>query len=103
FRKISALELEVDRDRTRFDAFGAFIIDAAEVLGDAADKAEPARKLVDSISRLIWGAKNEEETKQLPSPPERKQIEPPRPEDVFGDFNDGDEDAPPVCDDKVPF
>lgn len=102
-KKISALELEVDRDRTRFDTFGAFIIDAAEVLGDAADKAEPARKWVDSISRLFWGAKNEEETKQLPSPPDRKQIEPPRSDDSFGDFNDGDENPPSGFDDKVPF
>lgn len=103
FEKISALEQEVDRDRTRFDIYGAFVIEVAGVIGDATEKVEPLRKWVDSISRLIWGTKEEEEAKQLPSPPERKQIEPPRPEDAFGDFGEGDENNPPDSEDKVPF
>jgi hypothetical protein len=40
---------------------------------------------------LIWGAKKEEETKQLPPPRERKQIEPPRTRNSpkgGGDFDD---------------
>ena len=103
YLKISALEQEVDRDRTRFDVYAAFIIEATSVTGDAIKKLEPLRKWVDSITQLISVAKNEEETKQLPSPPERKQIEPPRSEDSFGDFNDGDEKPPSGFDDKVPF
>lgn len=32
-----------------------------------------------------------------------EQIEPPRSEDSFGDFNDADGNNPPDFDDKVPF
>jgi len=103
FLKISALEQEVDRDGTRFDTYAALVIEVAGVLGDAADKLEPVRKIMDSMSRLIWGSKNEEEAKQLPSPPERKQIEPPHSDDSLGDMNDGDENPPSGFDDKVPF
>lgn len=78
-KQLDAFLAEVDRDRTRFEAWGAVVIDAAEVLGDAAERAEPARKWIDSISRLIWGAKmDEDEAKRLPAPREVKQIEPPR-------------------------
>jgi hypothetical protein len=80
-KKLDAFVVEVDRDRTRFEAWGAVMVQAAEVLGDAADKAEPARKWLDSIGRLIWGAKNDEDTKQLSPPKEVKQIEPPRSSD----------------------
>jgi hypothetical protein len=76
FDKLNDFAKEVDRDRTRFEMWGAVVVQAAEVLGDAAEAAEPARKWVDSISRLIWGAKEKEnETKQLPPPKEVKQIE----------------------------
>ena len=78
FGKIGALEQEVDRDRTRLEAYGALIIESAGILGDVGEKLEPYRKWLDTIGKLIWGAKKEEETKQLPPPSERKQIEPPR-------------------------
>ena len=66
------------------------MIQAAEVLGDAADKAEPARKWLDSISRLIWGAKNDEDAaKQLPAPKEVKQIEPPKKSDMDDEIRGG--------------
>jgi hypothetical protein len=81
-KRLDAFVAEVDRDRTRFEAWGAVVIQAAEVLGDSAEKAEPARKWLDSIGRLIWGAKNDEDAaKQLPPPKEVKQIEPPRSSD----------------------
>lgn len=52
-------------------------------MGDSAEKAEPARKWLDSISRLIWGAKtDEEEAKRLPGPREIKQIEGPKKADM---------------------
>jgi hypothetical protein len=88
-KKLDAFAAEVDKDRMRYEAWGAVVIDAAEVLGEAADKAAPARKWIDSISRLIWGAKmDEEEAKRLPAPREVKQIEPPRKSDT---------------DDEIPF
>ena len=74
--KLNAFAAEVDRDRTRFETWGAVVIQAADVFGEAAEKAEPARKWLDSIGRLIWGAKQEEdEAKRLPAPKEIKQIE----------------------------
>lgn len=79
FDRLNDFAKELDRDRTRFESWGAVVIQAAEVLGDAAEAAEPARKWLDSIGRLIWGAKEKEnETKQLPPPKEIKQIEPPK-------------------------
>lgn len=84
---------EVDRDRTRFEAWGAVVIQAAEVLGEAADKAEPARKWFDSIGRLIWGAKEKEnEAKQLPAPKEVKKIE--RRKDDTEKKDDSDDEIP---------
>ncbi|MBI5262554.1 MAG: hypothetical protein HY852_12145 [Bradyrhizobium sp.] len=84
--KLNDFAKEVDRDRTRFEAWGAVVIQAAEVFGEAAERAEPARKWLDSIGRLIWGAKeNETETKHLPPPKEVKKI---------GKRSDLDDDIP---------
>ena len=74
YKAINALELEIDRDRSRLGIFGDFVIKAAGILGDAAEKAEPARKWIDSISRLIWGAEMKERTEALPAPAERREI-----------------------------
>ena len=94
FGKIGALEQEVDRDRTRLEAYGALVIESAGVLGDAVEKLEPLRKWFDSIGQLIWGAKKEEETKQLPPPGERKQIEPPRAPKPSGKRGNLDDEIP---------
>jgi len=48
------------------------------VLGDAADKLAPVKRLIDSVAGLIWGNKHAEQTKQLPSPETRKQIPGPK-------------------------
>ncbi len=77
--KLNSFASEVDRDRTRLEAWGNFTIEVAGVMGDAAEKLEPIRKWVDSISRLIWGARAEEKP-MLPAPQERKRIEPPKPQ-----------------------
>jgi len=88
-KRLDAFVAEVDRDRTRFEAWAAVVIQAAEVLGDAAEKAEPARKWLDSIGRLIWGAKNDEyAAKQIHPPREVRRIEPPKKPDM---------------DDEIPF
>jgi hypothetical protein len=79
YAKINALEIEFDRDRTRFDAFGAFFIEVAGVVGEAANKMEPVRKLIDSIAKLFGAAKSyEDENPQLPPHREPKKIEAPR-------------------------
>jgi hypothetical protein len=75
--RLNDLQSEVDRDRFRYQILAAFTIEAAGVLGEAADRMEPVRQFIDSISGLIWGTKHAEQTKSLPAPPPRKQIPPP--------------------------
>lgn len=94
FLKIGALEQEVERDRTRFEAYAALVIESAGILGDAADKLEPVRKWLDTIGRVIWGAKKEEDAKQLPPPPELKRIQPPQTAEQLPENGNLDDDIP---------
>jgi hypothetical protein len=75
---LSALQTEVDKSRSGYEVFGAFIVETAGVLGEAAEKMEPIRKIIDSVAGLIWGTRHAERTKSLPAPGPRKQISPPK-------------------------
>jgi hypothetical protein len=77
FNKLNDLQKEVDRERTRFDAFAALAVEAAGVIGDVVEKTQ-VLKILDGIARVMWGSKKEEEMKQLPAPTTPKRIEPPR-------------------------
>jgi hypothetical protein len=79
FARLNALQDEVDRDRFRFQIFGAMVIEMGGILGTAAERMEPARKLLDSIAGVIWGTKRAEQTKSLPPPTVPRRIPPPRP------------------------
>lgn len=81
YAKINALENEVDRDRTRFDALMALILEGSSATGKAAENLEPVTKRIREITEAFGKVKEEEEehTQQLPAPEERKRIEPPRP------------------------
>ena len=77
FGRLNSLAQEVDREGTRTDRFFAFAADAAFVLGDMANKAEPFLKEVKDILKIVTHAraKNEgialpegEEILKLPSP-----------------------------------
>ena len=80
YRKISALENEVDRDRTRFDAFMALFLESSNATGKAAENLKPLTDRIREISDIFGKAKAEEDehTPALPSPDERKRNEPPR-------------------------
>lgn len=80
FAKIAALENEINRERTRFDALAALWVEVCEKIGDGVEKLEPLRKLIDSVGNLIGAAKKEEETQahRLPAPKTPKQIAPPK-------------------------
>jgi hypothetical protein len=65
--KLTELEKEVSRDRFQYKILAAFIIEASGVVGEAAKRLEPARKLIDSISHLLYGAKQSEH-QSLPPP-----------------------------------
>ena len=93
--KLTDLQKEVDRDRTRFDSYAALVMEVADATGEAIDRSK-VQSLLNSIGRVIWGAKREEEElRRLPPRVEPKQIEPPR--------------APPASrkggdmDDEIPF
>jgi hypothetical protein len=77
-RCLENLQSEVDRDRSRFEVYGALVIEAAGILGTAAEKLEPIRKTLDSIAGLIWGAHHAEQTPRLEAPQRPKQIPPPK-------------------------
>ena len=100
YDKLSELENEVNRDRTRFDANMALILECVNIAGTAADKIEPLRKFIDSITGLIKAAKDQEDaaTVMLGAPPEKKKIEPPRkqlgPPTQSNEADDLDDDIP---------
>jgi chromosome segregation ATPase len=104
FDKLAAFQNEVDRDRTRFESFAAAIVELGDAIGEGSQKAEPLRRLLSSIARVIHGSK-EEKLKELRRPVERKQIEPP------GPFGRSTGPKPPTLqkslaedlDDEIPF
>ena len=86
--KLNVFAADVDRERTRLEAWGNIAIEVAGIAGDAAEKLEPVRKWLDSIARVIWGVQTEARP-SLPGPKEQKRIEPPR--------------VRPTPDDEIPF
>lgn len=77
--KILALEMELARERTRFEVIAALFLESATVVGQAGEKLEPWRKWIDLIANLFGLAKDKDvHNPSLPSPEERKQIEPPK-------------------------
>ena len=76
-KTLNDLQKEVDRNRTRFDVFASLVMAVADTAGEAIERSH-VRPLLDSIARVIWGVKKDEEMKRLPPRAEPKQIEPPR-------------------------
>lgn len=101
YAKIGALENEVDRDRTRFEALTALILEAADTGGNAAKKLKPVREFINSITGLIKAAKDGEEAvaQRLPPPSERNRIEGPRKQLPAPDASS----ESPEVDDEIPF
>jgi hypothetical protein len=79
FKKLIELRHEVERNRTRFDSYAALAIESSGVVGDVVEKSK-VLKVLDSIAKVFWNSKAEQETKRLPAPPTPKRIEPPRAE-----------------------
>lgn len=101
FDKIAKLEDEVNRDRTRFDAVMALILETAGTGGEAAKRLEPVRKFIDSITGLLKEAKEGEDkaSPRLEAPNERKRIEGPPKKIAAPD----PKKQPPDWDDEIPF
>jgi hypothetical protein len=69
--RLNAFAAEVDRDRTKFEAFGALIIEAAGVAGKVERKLRPIRKWIDSIANAMHEARAIEDSH--PRLPTRRQ------------------------------
>lgn len=99
FEKINAVDADLDKERSSLAKYGALVAEASGIFGDAvgemAVKAEPARKFLETIGFLIWGAEMQERSKQLPSPEKPKQIEPPKKTKPMGRRS--------LPDDEIPF
>jgi hypothetical protein len=79
YAKINSLEKEFNQDRTRLEVFGALVVETAGIVGAAAKKMEPARKLLESIAKFLGAAKSHEGVSpQLPRHSDPKRIEPQR-------------------------
>lgn len=72
--RLNDLKKEVDRRRTRFDAYAALAIEVAEVTGGVVERSK-ILEVLDSIAKLFGVAKKEEATRRLPPPSKPKQIE----------------------------
>jgi hypothetical protein len=77
FRLINAFQAEIDRERTTFQAFGALMIELCDDVGEAADRLEPAVRIVERIGQALGMSKRAEEHGKLPAPSETKRIEGP--------------------------
>jgi hypothetical protein len=81
--KLNAFAADVDRDRTKFEAFGALVVEASGIANRVERKLRPIRKWIDSIGGVMREAKTMEDTQhRLPESAKRiegssKQIEPP--------------------------
>jgi hypothetical protein len=78
FSKLADLEAEVDRNRTRFDAYAALAIEVADVTGEVVGRSR-ILEVLDAVARLFGVAKKDEAPRQLPAPTKPKQIEHRRP------------------------
>jgi hypothetical protein len=74
YKRVNDLQEEVDRERTREQAFGALLIEACDDIGEAAKKLEPVVRIIERVGRAIGIAKRAEDGQpRLPRPKEPKE------------------------------
>ncbi|MGR0184097.1 hypothetical protein [Azospirillum aestuarii] len=78
YSKIAALQAEVDKSKTRLDAFLSVQLDITAAIGKGAESLEPVVKLLDSVKKIFSRAKDENEQAALEKPQERRLIEGPK-------------------------
>lgn len=79
FRRIWALQEEIDRDRTRYQAFAALVIEVCDDAGEAAKRLEPVVRLVERVGNALGIAKRAENSQpRLPPHRESKKLEAPK-------------------------
>jgi hypothetical protein len=89
YAKIAALQSEVDRSTTRFDALLSRWLDLTNAIGEGAKNLEPAVKTLERIMQIFGRAKADHDQGQLPPPEEKKQLPPPK-----ADWDDLDDEIP---------
>ncbi len=101
YTKIGALENEVNRDRTRFDAAMALVLEAGDTAGEFGKRLKPIKEIMDSISGVIKESKGDEERKHpsLAAPETPKQIASPKKQLPSPENNKDSGDL----DDEIPF
>jgi hypothetical protein len=77
-RRINNLQLEVDRDRTRTEAATALWLELTSAISKGAQNLDPAIDRLERIIKVLSLAKDENETKSITAPPERKRLSPPK-------------------------
>jgi hypothetical protein len=91
YHKIAALQAEVDRSTTRFDALMSRSLDLTNTLGQAVDNLEPIWKLMERFFKVLGRAKADHDQGQLPPPETTKRLPPP---ESNADFDDLDDEIP---------
>lgn len=86
FKRIEDLQLEIDKDRTRFEALAALSIEASGVMGEVVEKSR-VLDIMDAISKIFWKSK-QSEPKALARPVELKKISPPKKRSEEVDLDD---------------
>ena len=88
FKKLGALENEIDRNRTNTEAAMAFTLEVTSTVGEAANNLEPVVNILNKINKLFGRAKNEEEILKLNAPEETKLLEGPETSKVLEKTDD---------------
>jgi hypothetical protein len=78
--RITALDDEISRDRTRFEVMMALFLEGSSTAGKAGENVKPLTDRIRELVNIFGEAKEKEDTTppQLPAPEERKRIEPPK-------------------------
>lgn len=97
YKRLTNLELEIDKDRTRFELIAETVLGFARLSRDVEQEgAEPWWKWAKLIFGVVDEAKEKEEAARLPSPEERKRLAPPRRKPPTAE-------AAKDLDDEIPF
>jgi len=92
FKKINALQEEIERIRSRREVYGTFILYFSGIFGEAVERSK-IQPLLESIGKVFWNAERSQNVPQLSAPNEMKMLAPPS-EDTRSDVSLADLDAP---------
>ncbi len=95
FKHLNNFQAELDRGRTRWQAFAALMIEACDDVGKAAEKLEPVVRILERVGAALGVAKRAENAQpRLPPPKETRKIEPPVPKHKSNGFKKIDDEIP---------